>query len=161
MRSSKAPGSSARGTDLNQTQALQDHRLEQVFESSNDAIFIVDPGSADVIDCNPRAEMILGLSREAAVGRSLSEFLPEHSSIFHSLSESVLKEGAGFCDEFLFRTTLSLGNISLVIGSCRVTARQMRNRNGRSSQLTRTARSATQRWRADTCFGDMHHPPIV
>ena len=117
--------SAAPGPHLEQAAALQHHhRLEQVFESSNDAIFIVDPASNQIIDCNPRAEIILGLGRQAIVAQALSEFLPEDTSTFQTFSADVLKDGAGFCDEFLFRagdgrlipTEISASALELVEG---------------------------------------------
>jgi diguanylate cyclase (GGDEF)-like protein/PAS domain S-box-containing protein len=95
--------SSAPSSDRDQVLALQHHRLEQVFESSNDAIFIVDPASTKISDCNPRAEILLGLGRQAIVAQAFSEFLPDDSSTFQTFSADVLKEGTGFCDDFLFR----------------------------------------------------------
>jgi phosphoserine phosphatase RsbU/P len=42
-----------------------------LFESANDVILIMDAGTAEILEANPKAQQTYGLSREQLVGRSL------------------------------------------------------------------------------------------
>ena len=56
--------------------------FQTFFESSPDAIFIEDM-RGNVLDCNPAAAALHGLSREEIVGKNVAELVPpEHQGIW-------------------------------------------------------------------------------
>jgi len=47
------------------TSQEQAERYRQIFEYSNDAIFIIDPAADRILEANPRASAMLGYSPES------------------------------------------------------------------------------------------------
>ncbi|MCX6544221.1 MAG: MASE1 domain-containing protein [Acidobacteria bacterium] len=54
--------------------ASANRRFRVVFENANDAILLIDAGQC--VDCNPRAEVLFGLSRDDVVGAALFDLSP-------------------------------------------------------------------------------------
>jgi PAS domain S-box len=52
-------------------------RFRTLFESSPDGIFITDPDTLEILDCNAQACEMNGYSREELVGRSINLLHPE------------------------------------------------------------------------------------
>jgi PAS domain S-box-containing protein len=70
--------------------------FQTLFERSPDAIFIEDT-NGNVLDCNPAAAALHGLSREALVGRNARELIPpEHRSRLVTLQSDAPTEFEGF-----------------------------------------------------------------
>ena len=61
---------------------LSEERFRQLFDQSNDAIFIVNTGDLSVVDCNGEAEVVLGYRREDLVGRRVLSLLVEPARLF-------------------------------------------------------------------------------
>lgn len=79
-------------------------RYRRVFESSNDAIFVVDPESDEILDCNERACRLLGYDDEGLDGMAVSEIHPGEMERFRSFAAEVVDEGSGWTDELHCRT---------------------------------------------------------
>jgi diguanylate cyclase (GGDEF)-like protein/PAS domain S-box-containing protein len=77
----------------------QHTRLRQIFDSSNDAIFLVDPADGRILDCNPRAETMLGHDRDTLLQRRLGDFQADEGHSFEGFAALVLEAGAAFSDE--------------------------------------------------------------
>ena len=58
--------------------ALQaaEHTYRTIFNAANDAIFILDPGSGMILDCNKQAMQIFGRPREELIGTTPVELSP-------------------------------------------------------------------------------------
>lgn len=52
-------------------------RFRTIIESANDAIFISDSLSGEIIDANRKGEQLMGLSRELIVGTNIAELHPD------------------------------------------------------------------------------------
>jgi PAS domain S-box-containing protein len=52
-----------------------EHKYRELFECLGDAAFLADEASGKIIDTNRQAEVVLGCSRTAILGRKQSEFL--------------------------------------------------------------------------------------
>jgi PAS domain S-box-containing protein len=52
-------------------------RFRTLFESSPDGIFITDPETLEILDCNAQASAMNGYAREELVGRSINVLHPE------------------------------------------------------------------------------------
>jgi len=74
-------------------------RLETTFESSNDAILLIDPEDDRIIDANPRAAGMLGYDREELTGLSSLDIHPHEESTFEQFIDRVLQEGRLLTDE--------------------------------------------------------------
>ncbi|MFB6209944.1 MAG: PAS domain S-box protein [Halobacteriales archaeon] len=76
-------------------------RFEAIFEHSNDAIFILDPVNDAIVDANPRAEELLGYSREELLSSvTVSDVHPEQTQQYREFLMTVEAEGSGWTDEF-------------------------------------------------------------
>jgi PAS domain S-box-containing protein len=74
-------------------------RLETTFESSNDAILLIDPEDDRIIDANPRAAAMLGYDREELAGLSPLDIHPHEASTFEQFIDRVRQEGRLLTDE--------------------------------------------------------------
>lgn len=71
-----------------QVQAIQRAELKyrNLFEYSRDAVFLADALSGEVVDCNPAACNLLGLSRELMLGKELADLLScRHTEFFKEM----------------------------------------------------------------------------
>lgn len=83
-------------------EALQDARANdlryaRVFEYSNDAMWVIDPSTDEILDGNPNACRLLGYSRQELVSLRTSPIHPEN--IGAAFMRSVLDQGHGWTDK--------------------------------------------------------------
>lgn len=77
-----------------------EERLRKIFEYSNDAIFIIDPERDRILEANPKAEAMLGYSREELINSvTLSSVHPHEWEKFQAFGARVLQEGQGWTNE--------------------------------------------------------------
>ena len=84
-------------------QESKDH-FEQIFESSHDAIFIVDPEADEIVDANPAASEMLGYAREELLSLGPSDLHPDELDTFREFVNGVIDDGSGWTDELTCRT---------------------------------------------------------
>lgn len=53
-----------------------EEQYRKLFEQSNDAIFVADPKTREIVDCNRKAELMTGLSRNEIVGMQAADLHP-------------------------------------------------------------------------------------
>ena len=79
-----------RAQDLHQRHASlskSQHLLEQVFEQTEQAVFVLDRDLL-ILDCNPRAQELLDCPRARLLGRRLSEFAQQQGLMDNFLNDS-------------------------------------------------------------------------
>ncbi len=76
-----------------------DYRFRQVFEHSNDAIFIMDPERDEILDCNSKACRLLGYSRYELLTTPVSAIHPKEMPELLAFARSVREQGRGWTDE--------------------------------------------------------------
>jgi diguanylate cyclase (GGDEF)-like protein/PAS domain S-box-containing protein len=81
-------------------QDSQHARLRRIFDSSNDAIFVLAVPGCRIIDCNPRAQALLGRDRETVLDQPIDDHLAEESEDMAEFAGQVLETGSGFSDRF-------------------------------------------------------------
>jgi PAS domain S-box-containing protein len=81
--------------ELEQTQG----RLETTLESSNDAIFLIDPDSEEIIDANSKAASMLKYDQEELIGLSPFTIHPQEISKFERFLDRVFETGGLRTDE--------------------------------------------------------------
>ncbi len=74
-------------------------RFRRVFEHSNDAIFVIDAGTDDILDANTRACDMLGYTREELLALRVSSVHPDEMPRLKAFADSVLREGSGWTAE--------------------------------------------------------------
>ena len=77
--------------------------LEKTFTSLLDAIFIIDAGTTEIIDCNPASSRIFGYSRQEMLGRTTAFLNVDQASLeeFRQyLDPGVAEKGFLFLPEF-------------------------------------------------------------
>jgi formate hydrogenlyase transcriptional activator len=74
-------------------------RFRAIFEYSNDAIFLLDPGADAILDANPRACRMLGWSREELLGLRISDVHPAEMPEFLAFARTVVDTGSGWTNE--------------------------------------------------------------
>ncbi|MFH1571760.1 MAG: histidine kinase dimerization/phosphoacceptor domain -containing protein, partial [Gemmatimonadota bacterium] len=79
-------------------------RFRRVFEYSNDAIFLLDPGLNELLDVNPRASLLLEYTREELLGLPLSVLFADEVVRLQAFALSVVEEGSGWMEELACRT---------------------------------------------------------
>jgi len=80
-------------------------RFETIFEHSNDAIFILDPGNDAIEDANQQAAELLGYSHDELVSSvAISDIHSDHIEEFEGFLETVWDEGHGWTDDFYCQT---------------------------------------------------------
>jgi len=77
-----------------------------IFESANDAIFVVDVQTGLILDCNNEATMLLEVKKEEIVGKNEKTLFPNQNDIV--MSRSFLKQAPG-----------ASGNVELQVVTCR------------------------------------------
>lgn len=82
-------------------QALEEseERFKDFFENANDAIFIIDPKTAHVLDANKEAQRLTGRSKEELIGMNRTELYPPakadyYEGLFRSRTQK--EQTAGF-----------------------------------------------------------------
>lgn len=80
-----------------------EERFRRIFESSNDAIFVVDPDDDRLVECNPAACALVGYDRDDLLDVTPSEDLhPDDSSTYRDFVRSVLEEGRGRSNSLVY-----------------------------------------------------------
>ena len=78
----------------------QEERYRKIFESSQDAILVIDPERDILIDFNPRACTMLGYSHEQLLLARVSDIHPEEMAKLRNFARSVINHGRGQTNEF-------------------------------------------------------------
>ena len=81
-----------------------EERFRNIFNDSNDAIFIVDFSQDEIIDANPKACNMLDYSREKLLSIPMSAIHPGEMTKLQAFAWRVLKEGSGWTDELTCKT---------------------------------------------------------
>lgn len=84
-----------------------DHQRDlfrNIFESSNDAVFIIDPDAEEIRECNPRACELLGYSRTELRSSAPDVIHPDEKSEFWSFVTDVIETGQGYTTGLTCRT---------------------------------------------------------
>jgi len=76
-----------------------EERFHKIFDSSNDAIFLIDAQADQIIDANPRACEMLGYSQEELLSMGMSAIHPQEMPILMAFSQVVSEKGYGWTDE--------------------------------------------------------------
>ncbi len=80
-------------------------RFEKLFESTNDAIFVIEPTEDTIVDCNPAACDLVGYSREELLDLAPSETLHSHGQeTYRSFLQEVLKTGDSWTENLRCET---------------------------------------------------------
>lgn len=86
--------------ELNTELQESEERLRQIFNASNDAIFVIDPSSDRILEANPQATQLLGYSREELLESvRISSIHPAEMPQLMAFTESVLQIGKGWTDQ--------------------------------------------------------------
>ncbi|QLG62456.1 MEDS domain-containing protein [Halorarum salinum] len=111
--------------------------LARVFESSHDAILIVDPRADEIVDANSAATEMLGYTHDELLTLGPSDLYPDELDRFQAFVEKVVANGTGWIDELNCRTK-SRGRIPAEISASRM------EHDGRSVVLA-VARDVSER----------------
>jgi PAS domain S-box-containing protein len=74
-------------------------RFRQIFDHSNDAIFVVDPARDKILDVNPQACRLLKYSREELLVLPMSTIHPDEMEKLQAFVHAVSAQGGGRSDE--------------------------------------------------------------
>ena len=85
-------------------------RFREIFQHSNDAIFVIDLTRDEILDVNPRACSMLGYSREELLSMSMSAIHPKEMPQLLAFAKSVFEQGKGWTNELtcLTKTRITL-----------------------------------------------------
>ncbi|WP_339103801.1 MEDS domain-containing protein [Haloterrigena salinisoli] len=78
--------------------------LERIFESSHDAILIVDPEADEIVDANSAATEMLGYTHDELLALGPSDIHPAELDAFQEFVEEVFEDGTGWMDELACHT---------------------------------------------------------
>ncbi|MCI0392405.1 MAG: PAS domain S-box protein [Acidobacteria bacterium] len=73
--------------------------FQKVFTFSNDAIFIIDPASDQILEANPSACRMLGYSCEELLATPVSSVHPNEMPRLLAFTQSVIDRGSGWTDQ--------------------------------------------------------------
>jgi len=73
--------------------------FEETFEAANDAILVFDPARDDILDCNARAQEMLGYARSELLSLGPSDIHPHELNALESFFETVMSDGKGWTTE--------------------------------------------------------------
>ena len=79
--------------------AGEKERFQRIFDCSNDAIFLVDPESDEILDANDKAVLLLGYTREELLAVPMSAIHPDELPRLQAFARSVSEQGRGFTNE--------------------------------------------------------------
>jgi PAS domain S-box-containing protein len=80
-------------------------RFQRLFDSTNDALFVVSPSSDEITECNPAASDLLGYTREELRSVSPIETIhPDDRERFQSFLQDVQAAGQGSTDDLRCQT---------------------------------------------------------
>lgn len=92
-------------------------RYRRIFTHPNDAIFVIDPTSDEILDCNARACEMLGYDEGELVGMPISAVHPDEMDRFRSFADHVFETGDGWTDELRCLTNSGERLPSILAGS--------------------------------------------
>jgi PAS domain S-box-containing protein len=78
--------------------------LEQLFEDSNDAVFITDPLEDRIVDANGAASRLLGYTREEYKVTPISQIHPHELPAMRAFLGGALRDGVNWTIEMACRT---------------------------------------------------------
>jgi PAS domain S-box-containing protein len=117
-------------------------RFETLFNSSNDAIFLIDPEKAEIREANARAEALLGYDRDSLTGLSAHAIHPHEETRFKDFLRAVRAEEQLVTDDLSCRTrdgqrvpvevsasVVETGEEHLVLASARDVSERRRREN--------------------------------
>ena len=117
-----------------------EERFRRIFESSNDAIFVVGVEGKEIIECNPAACTLVGFLRDELLELSpVRDLHPDDADHYRTFIRDVEKNGQGWTDEMTYRTkegrriiaevsasTIEVGDqISIVVCARDITQRKL------------------------------------
>ena len=79
---------------------------QAVFDHSNDAIFVINPGGDCIVDANPRACAMLGYTREELLSLPISAIHPNEMAALQAFAQSVFENSRGWTNELSCRTKI-------------------------------------------------------
>jgi|SRR5690349_6849010 PAS domain S-box-containing protein len=78
--------------------------LDQLFEESNDAVFITDPRKDQILDANAAASRLLGYTREDYKVTPISEIHPHELPRMQEFLDGAVRDGVNWTIEMACRT---------------------------------------------------------
>jgi PAS domain S-box-containing protein len=91
---------------LEQRYERMETRFRRLFESTNDATFVVDPVEDAIVEANPAASDLVGYSREELIGLVPSDTIHSHDrDVYRSFLQHVLETGTGWTDALRCETS--------------------------------------------------------
>jgi PAS domain S-box-containing protein len=79
---------------------LIEGRYQKIFDNSNDAVFLIDPGLDTIVEVNPRACSMLGYTRDELLSVSISTVHPgKNMAELQEFARSVFETGKGWTNE--------------------------------------------------------------
>ncbi|MCH8310626.1 MAG: GAF domain-containing protein, partial [Chloroflexi bacterium] len=86
-------------TALTETLETSEQRYRKIFDHSNDAILIINPGNDEIIDFNAQACTLLGYSKEELESIRVSDIHPYDMDKLIKFGEAVVEIGHGWTDQ--------------------------------------------------------------
>lgn len=86
--------------DLHQQREL----FGKIFESSNDAILVIDLDKDTIRECNPQACELLGYTRTELCSLTPADIHPDELPAYRSFVDTVVEKGHGWIDELTCQT---------------------------------------------------------
>lgn len=77
-------------------------RLQRIFDSSNDAIFVVDAERGELLECNPKARKMLGCVPGERLDRAAAALQPDDGQDLQAFTAEVLAQGSALSDAFRY-----------------------------------------------------------
>lgn len=93
-----------------------EEHFRNIYDHSNDAIFVVDPKKDEILDVNAKACTMLGYSRAELLSMPMSAIHPREMARLRSFFRSVSEAGSGWTNE-LSCTTKSRGQLAAEISA--------------------------------------------
>ena len=135
----------------------QEERYRKIFESSQDAILVIDPERDILIDFNPRACTMLGYSHEQLLLARVSDIHPEEMAKLRNFARSVINLGRGQTNELTcltkegrrIPTEISASSIDIAGRACLLAL--VRDISGRKhAEATLRSKEEKCRWLLDS-----------
>ena len=76
-----------------------EERYRNIFDYSNDAIFIIDPALDQIVHANPKACDMLGYSQEGLLSVPVSSIHPGEMPVLRAFAQTVFERGHGWTNE--------------------------------------------------------------
>jgi len=87
-------------------QSLEDikDKFHNIFNNSNDAIFIGDPNQNQIVDVNPKVCELLGYTKDELLQTNLSEIIPNQQKDFVDFFNRVKRNKSASTDKLVFKS---------------------------------------------------------